>query len=289
MIEFTQKQIETMRRTICEGLTDAEIDLFVEACKRSGLDPFARQIYAVKRGDSRRGGKSAMTIQTGIDGFRSIAERTSQYAGQIGPHWCGDDGVWRDVWLDAKPPRAAKVEVVRKDFAAPLVGVALWAEYAQQYGLWSKFPSVMIAKCAESIALRRAFPQELSGLYTSEEMSQADEAPTTMKPTPKPETRAQSKAEPKPEPEPKMKEGPKSTMKMLVEFARQIEKAETEAELDAVTDHWAARIGMIPAKAQQRAHAYADRHRASLTDGEVTEEVISLAQDIDRLFEMETK
>lgn len=169
---ITPERLHAVKDVIAKNCTDAELIVFAEACRRTGLDPFARQIYAIKR-------SSGLTIQTGIDGYRVIAERSGKYAGQLGPFWCGEDGAWREVWLNDKvPPAAAKVGVLRRDFKEPIWGVARTAAYRQDTNnLWKTMPDVLVARSAEALALRKAFPAELSGVYTDEEMDQADNAP----------------------------------------------------------------------------------------------------------------
>ena len=167
---WTPEQTQLISTTIAPGCSNDELRLFAYACQRTGLDPFSKQIYAIKRG-----GK--MTIQAGIDGLRAIAERTGQLDGSE-TYWCGDDGVWADVWLNSKPPAAAKTVLHRKGAAHPFVGVARFADYNAGQGLWSKMPAAMIAKCAEALALRKAFPADMSGVYSTDEMDQAVETVT---------------------------------------------------------------------------------------------------------------
>lgn len=182
-VEFGRSQIDTIKKTLMpEGTSDNELNLFLEYCKRTMLDPFARQIYATKIG-----GK--LSIQSSIDGFRLIAERSQKYRGQTLPLYLNPKGEWTEVWTEVGFPIACKVGILRSDFDEPLYAIAKWSSYAPTVNgklgfMWSKMPEVMLAKVAEALALRKAFPNDLSGLYSAEEMEQADTKPKTRTTTP---------------------------------------------------------------------------------------------------------
>lgn len=171
-IDFTNEQVNLIKTQIAPKANDNELKLFLYQARRTGLDPLARQIYAIHRWNSQQG-KEVMTIQTSIDGFRVIAERSGDYGGQ-------DEPIFED---DHPFPIKCKITVYRfrHDIRYPAaVGIAYWDEYVQTdkngnpSGLWKKMPHVMLAKVAEALALRKAYPQDLSGLYTSEEMQESD-------------------------------------------------------------------------------------------------------------------
>lgn len=150
----------------------AVIRSYFHVAQSTGLDPFKRQLHLIERG-----GK--WTPQTSIDGFRLIRDRSKVYDGDE-TLWCGPDGVWREAWIDPEnPPVACKFSLYIKDRSRPVVAVALWREYAQMKGdspthMWAKMSAHMLAKVAEALAIRKAFPDDTGGLYTDDEMMQAD-------------------------------------------------------------------------------------------------------------------
>lgn len=156
----------------------AVVEKFAHTCERTGLDPLARQIYCIGRW-TQHGVQWAM--QTSIDGFRVIAERHGQYAGQRPPEWYTEKGEWVDVFIagvHGAHPLAARVTVLRHDWVEPLSAIATWDGYVQTFrdqpsGRWANDGAGMLAKCAEALALRKAFPQDLSGLLTSDEAAAA--------------------------------------------------------------------------------------------------------------------
>ena len=171
-ISFSEDQIALIKKQIAPKATNDELQLFLYQAKRTGLDPITRQIYCIHRKvkDGNGNYTDRMTIQVSIDGFRVIAERSGDYAGQGEPEFMERDGKLI----------ACKVPVFRfrgEQRYQVSVGVAYWDEYVPKEGqdsMWRKMPHTMLAKVAEALALRKAYPQDLSGLYTTEEMQQAD-------------------------------------------------------------------------------------------------------------------
>lgn len=179
---FTPEQVDVIKATIAPGASNEELALFLMVCQKKGLDPFSRQIYLSERRSFDADTQQWVikkSPETTIDGFRVIAERSGKYEGQLGPFWCGPDGEWKDVWLGSAMPSAAKIAVLRHGFREPVWAVALFEEYVQTKKdgtpnkMWQKMGANQLAKCAESLALRKAFPSDLSGMYTGEEMAQS--------------------------------------------------------------------------------------------------------------------
>lgn len=195
--EYTGKQLDLIRRTVAADCSEDEFNLFFEAARRVGLDPFKRQIFAVvynKNNAERR----KMAIITGIDGFRAIADRSGKYRPDENEPQIFYDPDLKDDKTNPLGIERAVVTVHKMGPDGvwyPLKGVAYWSEIAPlkevwaydkdagkkqptgifelQEGNWRKMPRVMICKAAEAQAIRRGWPEGLSGIYAHEEMDRA--------------------------------------------------------------------------------------------------------------------
>ncbi|MDQ3259419.1 MAG: phage recombination protein Bet [Pseudomonadota bacterium] len=168
---FSPDQMDLIKKQIAPKATSDELKLFLYQAARTGLDPLSRQIYAIHRNDN---GAAKMTIQTSIDGFRLIAERTERYAP-------GRETTFE--YDEEKRVNKATAYVMKQTKDGKwheVAASAYFLEYAQTTAggftkMWKEKPHIMLAKCAEALALRKAFPAEMSGLYTQDEMGKADE------------------------------------------------------------------------------------------------------------------
>lgn len=192
---WTPQQLAALRQMGIENAPEGDLAVFMHVAQRTGLDPFAKQIHMIGRKTKswdpqtrQETWETRYTIQTGIDGYRVTANRAANAAKDIleyeDTEWCGPDGQWVDAWVDpVHPPAAARVVVVKN--GRRYAGTAMYAEYVQTYfdkktqqavpnSMWVKMPAGQLAKCAEALALRRAYPHDLAALYTDDEMGQAD-------------------------------------------------------------------------------------------------------------------
>lgn len=157
---------------------EADVRLCFEVMRHTGLSPILKQIYFIPRTEwsKENGSVTKIVPQTSIDGLRLIAERSGKRDGEMPPEWCGEDGRWKQLWLADHPPAAARVGVCKRGCTQPFYGVALFKEYVQRTKdgkitkFWNEKPALMLAKCAEALAIRKAFPQETAGLYAQEEL-----------------------------------------------------------------------------------------------------------------------
>ena len=161
------EMLNTLRNTVAPGLTDPEFMLFAEMCKATGLNPATKEIWAIKAG-------GRLQLMTGINGFLKIANSHPAY-----------DGMEVEVERDDKGNLiAATAKVYRKDRRFPSIATAYMAEYGKQTPIWKQMPSIMLSKCAKSLAIREAFINELGGLYTAEEMPSEFSQPKAYEPPP---------------------------------------------------------------------------------------------------------
>jgi phage recombination protein Bet len=168
VLKLTTAERNLIKQSVAPDSTTEEFGLFIYDCQMRGLNPLKKEIYFVKRA-----GKA--THQVSIDGFRIIAQRTGEYQGQTKVEFSEDQVQVGDL----SAPEFAEVGVWRNGFKEPVVARAYFDEFKQEFKgklgtMWAKMPRHMLSKCAESLALRKAFPDTLAGIYTTEEMGVAE-------------------------------------------------------------------------------------------------------------------
>jgi phage recombination protein Bet len=168
---FTQDQRKLILDTCCGGASPSEAQVLLGIAEMRGLNPLTQECYFVQRWDSQKQ-RMVWAVQISIDAMRIKAEESGLYAGQDEPEYEYDPG--------SKVPSLARIRIYRRDWDRPCVGVARYSEYVQKKKdgtvtkFWHDMPHNQLAKCAEAIGLRKAFPKRLAKLYTADEMAQAD-------------------------------------------------------------------------------------------------------------------
>jgi len=176
--KLERSQIDLIKRTVAKGASDDELKLFIQVCKGANLNPFMKQVFLVPRWDSKEG-KEIRAIQVSIDGLRAIAEEGGAYAGNEDPEFTGEETIILEKNdKEVKHPLAAKVTVYKivEGNRYPFTATARWEEYypgAKMGFQWHVRPYLMLGKCAEALALRKAFPKLLSGMYAQEELDRS--------------------------------------------------------------------------------------------------------------------
>ena len=173
---YSTEEFQVLRQVFLKDLTLAEICVFAQVCKQTGLDPRLKQIYAIKRPQKQKDGsyKDVMTVQTAIDGYRSIGERTGKYAPGREPVF--KYNIDKETGQQKLFSATAYVKKMTTDgIWHEVAATAYFAEYySNKGGFWDRMPHGQLAKCAEVLAIRKSFPDQCSGIRSDEEMAQAD-------------------------------------------------------------------------------------------------------------------
>lgn len=149
--KFDQRDmIDAIKQTVAKGATDAQLRMFIEVCRSTGLNPFLKgEIwYVAEKG----------IIMAGRDGYLRVANENPNFDGM-------ETRVER---TEAGVPIKAVCTVWRKDRGHPVIAEAFYNEYRGAGPVWSKYPSAMISKVAEVLALKRSFA--INGVVSEEEI-----------------------------------------------------------------------------------------------------------------------
>lgn len=203
---YSHSQLALIRKTVAKDCSSEEFDLFIEICRQQGLDPFKKQIFAQVYNKDKKD-KRQLVIVTSIDGYRAKAQRCGDYRPAE-----EETKFEMDVSLKSQANPLGMIRAVVRVFKFgpdkawyPVVGEARWDEFAPidegfdlvdkgetwpdgnpkktripngsktlKAGNWQNMPHVMLSKCAEAQALRRGWPEVMSGLYLHEELEKVE-------------------------------------------------------------------------------------------------------------------
>lgn len=205
---YSQEELDAIRSEYARGSTDAQFTNFMRECQTRKMLPGKHLIFQLRKVSVRDEDTGAWikeqksTHVTSIDFFRLTAQRTGEYRGQGVPEYIyldkdGAPTIFSTVPIPNKNPWAARVSVYREKFEKPIVATARFDAYAPTYRkgtevllpeIWIKRGSEQLSKCAEALALRQCFPEELFGLYISEEIVDEPEKVAMTTPAPSPAT-----------------------------------------------------------------------------------------------------
>jgi len=177
MIELSADALQNLHAVRFPDLTEEEFSIFVAGCRERRLSPFTSHVYP-RRQWCAGSNKTELRLLLTIDGFRAVAIESGEFAGSVGPLYCGEDWEWHEVWRgDAEFPTAAKFGCFRKGCKDACFRTARWEEFAQfnEAGeleeFWNRMPSHMLGLRAEALSLRATFPERLGGIYLPEELN----------------------------------------------------------------------------------------------------------------------
>lgn len=194
MPELSTDPLKNLHAVRFPDLTREEFSIFVAGCQDRQISPFSTHVYP-RRQWCASTDKTELRILLTIDGFRAVAIESGEFAGTVGPLYCGEDWEWHEVWRgEAEFPTAAKFGCFRKGCKDACFRVARWDEFAQfneageLENFWNRMPCHMLGLRAEALTLRATFPERLGGIYLPEELNDRPgpnrprNTPTSMQP-----------------------------------------------------------------------------------------------------------
>lgn len=171
-IALTREQVELVKRTCAKDATDDELNLFLSYCKAKGTNPLAKEIYFSKY-------NGQVNFLTSYHFLLAKVQETGQFEGMTQALFCGEDGVWKELWTGKELPYACKIGVYRKGYREPVYSIRYMSEVYKgtvspnKPNQWNNQPLQMLKKCTISDALRLACDDILRGMYIIDEMPTA--------------------------------------------------------------------------------------------------------------------